>query len=346
MSPLHAACRAGDTERVRQLLDEGAPVDEKSEFGRTALMWASSYGHTEVVRLLLDKGAAVDEKGKYGMTGMTALMEASDSGHTEVVQLLLAKGAAVDEKNKWGVTALFFSSEKGHTEMVQLLLDKGAALDEKDRFGMTALMYASDRDDREVMRLLLDKGAALDVKNGITTVVQALVTFDEDQLGRMAAAQVQGQLLKAKGQGSDALVTTATAVLQLVHLAGSARERALKSRSSDPRSVDDHQALFGRLQLAAAACVQTDGSGKARDKEDVQKLFLSDDGRKALEHAVQIEAKELLAQPVVQGYLRVVWRENLVNLGWAWVLALLVLLLQLLFVLPRSWHWCHLFTGC
>ena len=57
MSPLHAACRAGDTERVRQLLDEGAPVDEKSEFGRTALMWASSYGHTEVVRLLLDKRA-------------------------------------------------------------------------------------------------------------------------------------------------------------------------------------------------------------------------------------------------------------------------------------------------
>ena len=124
-------------------------------------------------------------------------------------------------------------------------------------------------------------------------------------------------------------------MLQLVHLAGFARERALKLRSSDPRSADDHQALFGRLQLAAAACVRNDESGEARDKEeDVQKLFLSDDGRKALEHAVQIEAKELLAQPVVQGYMKVAWRENLVNLGWEWVLALLVLLLQLLFVLP------------
>ena len=60
MSPLHDACRgrAGDTERVRQLLDEGAPVDEKGEYGYTALMWASKRGHTEVVQLLLDNGAS------------------------------------------------------------------------------------------------------------------------------------------------------------------------------------------------------------------------------------------------------------------------------------------------
>jgi len=65
----------------------------------------------------------------------------------------------------------------------------------------------------------------------------------------------------------------------------------------------------------------------------VQKLFASDDGRKALEHAVQIEAKELLAQPVVQKYIEVAWRGGLVNLGWGWVLASILLLLQLLFVL-------------
>ena len=62
MSPLHDACRAGDTERVRQLLEEGAPVDEKDEDGTTALMEASQEGHwsfyfkdrTEVAKLLLD----------------------------------------------------------------------------------------------------------------------------------------------------------------------------------------------------------------------------------------------------------------------------------------------------
>ena len=150
----------------------------------------------------------------------------------------------------------------------------------------------------------------------------------------MAAALVQGRLLKAQGQDSDTLVATATAVLQLVHLAGFARERALKLRSSAAHSADEHQVLFGRLQLAAAACVQKDGSGEDRRHSDAQYLLRSDNSQEALDHAVQIEAKELLSQPLVQGCMMVAWRGDLVNLGWAWIPALLVLLLQLLFVLP------------
>ena len=33
MAALHDACRDGDTERVRKLLDEGAPVDKKDGDG-------------------------------------------------------------------------------------------------------------------------------------------------------------------------------------------------------------------------------------------------------------------------------------------------------------------------
>ena len=316
MSPLHDACRDGDTERVRQLLDEGAPVDEKNEGGMTV--------------------------GGFTIGGFTALMVASLPRRStrergaEVVQLLLDKGAAVDEKdNVGGSTALMLASQFGRTEVVQLLLDKGAAVDVKDKGGHTAL--------------------------------PAFVTFDEDQLGRMAAAQVQRQLLKVKGQEPDSLLAkldakagkeweehhsakldaTARAVLQLVRLAGFARKRALKLRSSDPHSADDHQALFGRLQLAIAACVLNDGSGKARDEnlqewqeKDAHKLLRSSDGGKALKHAVQIEAKELLAQPVVQGYIEEAWRGplDLSRTGWLWgptiVGSLLIVMLQLLIFLP------------
>ena len=238
------------------------------------------------------------------------------------------------------MSPLHDASTCGHTEVVRLLLDEGAPMDEKDENGMTALMLASRYGRTEVVRLLLDKGAAVDVKDndGITTVVQALATFDEDQLGRMVATLVQGQLLKAKGQDGYALDATARAVLQLVRLAGFVRERALKLRSSDPHSADDHQALFVRLQLAAAACVQNDESDEARDKEeDVQKLFLSNE---ALEHAVQIKAKELLAQPVVQKHIMVIWRGqfDFSTAGWLWgpviVVSLLIVQLQLLIFLP------------
>ena len=60
MSPLHGASQRGETERVKQLLDEGALLDEKDEDGDTALMLASLEGHTKVVQLLLDKGALLD----------------------------------------------------------------------------------------------------------------------------------------------------------------------------------------------------------------------------------------------------------------------------------------------
>ena len=323
---------------VKQRLEKGASLLEKDADGMTLLMWASDLGHTDVVQLLLGKGVPLDEKDKRGRTAlMWACDPVSDTGHTQVVQLLLGKNAAVGEKDQWGSTALMLASRRGHAELVQLLLGKGAAVDEKDERGSSALLLASKEGRTEVVQLLLDKGAPVDVKDKDGhSALPAVVTFDEEQLGRMAAAQVQGQLLKSKGQDGDALDATARAVLQLLHLVGFARERALKLRSSDPHSADDHQVLFGLLQLAAAACVQNDEVGKARRDYEVKKLFRSDDGHKALEHAVQIEAKELLAQPVVQGYIKVAWRGEFLALLLAmpWVKALLMPLLQLMVILP------------
>jgi hypothetical protein len=45
-------------------------------------------------------------------------------------------------------------------------------------------------------------------------------------------------------------------VLQLLHLADAARDRALKLQSTNPRSAENHQVFFTRLQLAAAATFQ------------------------------------------------------------------------------------------
>ena len=69
----------------------------------------------------------------------------------------------------------------------------------------------------------------------------------------------------------------------------------------------------------------------------MQKLFLSNE---ALEHAVQIKAKELLAQPVVQKHIMVIWRGqfDFSTAGWLWgpviVVSLLIVQLQLLIFLP------------
>ena len=101
MSSLHDACRDGDTERVRQLLDAGAPIDEKDRNGSTALMLANRAEVRKllldaVVKLRLERGASLHDR---DARGMTLLMHASRHGHTKVVHLLLSEGAPVDEKH-------------------------------------------------------------------------------------------------------------------------------------------------------------------------------------------------------------------------------------------------------
>lgn len=79
------------------------------------------HGYLEVVSLLLEKGAAVNKKDNFGAT---ALIYASENGQVDVVSLLLAKGAMVDAKTNEGKPALYYAS--GNPDVTKVLLEKGA----------------------------------------------------------------------------------------------------------------------------------------------------------------------------------------------------------------------------
>ncbi len=81
------------------------------------------HGYLEVVKLLLDKGAAIDAKNNFGNS---ALLIASGNGQAEVVKLLLDKGAAVNLGNNQNVTPLLMAAQNGDVDVVTLLLAKGA----------------------------------------------------------------------------------------------------------------------------------------------------------------------------------------------------------------------------
>ena len=110
----------GYLEVVKLLLDKGATIDAKNNFGNTALFLASNNGQVEVVKLLLDKGATVDAKNNQDIT---PLMMASQNGDVEVIKLLLAKGAnpnaAMSGNKPW--TPLTIATAEGLTNVVELL---------------------------------------------------------------------------------------------------------------------------------------------------------------------------------------------------------------------------------
>ena len=51
------ASKEGNLVRVRELLAQGANIDEKNRYGYTPLHLASEYGHLEVVKYLISQGA-------------------------------------------------------------------------------------------------------------------------------------------------------------------------------------------------------------------------------------------------------------------------------------------------
>jgi ankyrin repeat protein len=72
------------------LLDKGADLEARDQYGATALIIAASEFRTELVKLLLGKGANVNTKDR---NGWTALMWATSMGHTQIVKLLEAHEA-------------------------------------------------------------------------------------------------------------------------------------------------------------------------------------------------------------------------------------------------------------
>ncbi len=58
--PLHSAALTGDTNTLTRLLNEGADVNAKDNYGRTPLSLAAYRGKTDVAELLISKGADID----------------------------------------------------------------------------------------------------------------------------------------------------------------------------------------------------------------------------------------------------------------------------------------------
>jgi ankyrin repeat protein len=155
--PLHDAARAGDLEKVRALIDQGATIDAQSERGETPLILAILAGHIDVVELLILHGADVMARNERGLTPLHA---AAYSGSAELARLLLEHGSALeDTANVSGATPLMLAAEENRIAVAELLIHRGADVSIPDRDGFTPLTQAWAKKRTEMVRLLKRHGA-------------------------------------------------------------------------------------------------------------------------------------------------------------------------------------------
>jgi uncharacterized protein len=118
------ATKHGDLEKVRRLVEHGADINAKDEYGQTALMKAAHRGQVELVRLLIKNGADLNTTAKYNLS---ALMLSLIAGHPDVARLLIEAGADVNLRSNMNFySALHLAENAGYREIVALLKQRGA----------------------------------------------------------------------------------------------------------------------------------------------------------------------------------------------------------------------------
>src|SRR5688500_12035399 len=125
------------SEVMSLLLAKGADPNAVGQYGRTALMAASSVAK---VKLLLARGAQVNVRDESGATALTSAVERAD---VEVVDALLKAGAeGLNAQNEDGETLLMRAVRSGKTDLARLLLANGADASLVDVLGDTVSILA------------------------------------------------------------------------------------------------------------------------------------------------------------------------------------------------------------
>ncbi len=158
------AARAGDTNRLRRLLNRAPDIVAAEYWYTPPLHFAVREGHATATRLLLDAGADISHRTLYG--GETLLQAATERGHEEVASILRAEM----ERRFAGdgtIHPIHEAAQSGDTDAVHALLDADAALVNRgDALGRRPLHYAvenaAEGGGLEMLDLLLDRGADID----------------------------------------------------------------------------------------------------------------------------------------------------------------------------------------
>jgi ankyrin repeat protein len=102
MSILEAAI-SEDLEALKANLSSGNIDEQDEETGFTALHVCAQNGNAEMTKILLENGASVNIKDNYGNTALFKAVFFSN-GKTEIIKMLIDSGSNPEDKNDAGMT--------------------------------------------------------------------------------------------------------------------------------------------------------------------------------------------------------------------------------------------------
>jgi len=168
---LRHACKIGDAELVRSLVQKGADVNSEGQVGQASLLVASWHGHVGIAQFLLDHGARIDTVDSVERSALMLHLERSLASE-KLITLMLERGADANAVDLHQRTPLMYACKtSGNAHIVHLLLRNGADVNAVDKNGNTPLMHAvasfktAPKGKLEIVATLLAHRARVTVSN-------------------------------------------------------------------------------------------------------------------------------------------------------------------------------------
>uniref|UniRef100_A0A3B4EVA9 Ankyrin repeat, SAM and basic leucine zipper domain containing 1 n=1 Tax=Pundamilia nyererei TaxID=303518 RepID=A0A3B4EVA9_9CICH len=207
VSALKKAISNGDTDTVKQLLDNGVDVETRLGFEWTPLMCAVSVANYDLAKLLLDRGASANfSKDHWTVLMASCTASASEDKIARCVELLLSRNADPNMVDRSQMTCLMLAARDNYSKVINLLVSHGAEINIQERNGYTALTIAVHYGREEAVLKLLQLGAdkTIRTKTGKSPADLA-ESFKHRQISRILASSSNISNVQAFGSMEDTL---------------------------------------------------------------------------------------------------------------------------------------------
>ena len=186
------AIELGLVPKVKAALGKGPDVNgvitKKYGIKTTLLLDAVGRGNVEIVGMLIDAGAKLSDRDEYGRTVLQQVRNVA------VAKRLLDAGADVNERDQRKRTALHHACELDDPDLVALFLERGADVEPRDEDGKTPYVSGSNLAARALLKKYGAKGLEKTDGHALKPKKKRTAPADVDVDGGAIAVDGEGNL--------------------------------------------------------------------------------------------------------------------------------------------------------